>query len=169
MHASTHILAHAAGALHEKYVRIYLNDFREASEDTGRYIHLTFRRLQNIHMLCKSEILQLERILTLLNNHQASVAEAQKLVRDVLNTLVEQDASPCAVALASIAENSLQLCSEMESPTAKEKLKWWQILGADLEGAGAGALAGSMLPGVGTTTGAICGAAIASGKAIQST
>jgi hypothetical protein len=156
-----YILARAAGELHGEAVRRYLKDFDEAKGNTAHHIQLTFDRLMHVGAMSKSEVLRLKTILTLLDEHTASSADALKVVRDVHNALVDEEASPCAVALASIAENSITLAIEMVS--AKGKVNWWHALGADLVGAGAGALTGAPVAGVGAVGGAIAGAASGTG------
>ena len=163
--SDTYILAHAAGELHGVAVRRYLEDFKQAEGKIDDHIHLILGRLHRVHALSKSELLHLKAIVKLLNNQQASSADALKVVRDVHNTLVDEESSPCALALASIAKNSIHLAIEMES--MKRKVNWWHVLGADLKGAGAGALGGAAAGGVGATLGAVCGAAIGSGAALE--
>lgn len=161
MYSSAHIFARAAGELHGEAVRSYLKDFENAKGNTAHHIQLTFDRLLHVGALSKSEVLRLKTILTLLNDHKVASADALKVVRDVHHAMLDEEASPCAVALASIAENSVNLAIEMESP--KGKVNWWHALGADLVGAAAGALAGVPAAGVGATLGAVCGAASGTG------
>lgn len=168
MCSGAYILAHAAGELHGKAVRQYLKDFQEAEGNIVKHIQLMFYRLQDLHALSKSEVLHLNKILALLKNSQASSADALKVVRDVHHALVDEEASACAVAMGGIAENSV--CLAIETKSAETEMRgpnWWHVLGADLAGAGAGAIAGSAVPAVGTAVGAICGAAVASGKALE--
>jgi hypothetical protein len=157
MYSSAYILARAAGELHGEAVRWYLKDFDEAKGNTAHHIQLMFDRLLHVGAMNKSDVLRLKTILTLLNDHKVSSADALKVVRDVRNAMVDEEASPCAVALASIAENSVNLAIEMQC------MNFWGALGADLVGAGAGALAGAPVAGVGAVVGALAGAASGTG------
>jgi len=157
--SNAYVLALAAGELHGLAVRRYLKNFHESEGNTVHHIQLTLDRLLHVRLLSRGEVLRLKTILTLLDKHEASSADALRVVRDVHNAMVDEEASLCAVALASIAENSVHLAIEMES--AKGKVNWWHVLGADLVGAGEGALVGSLGGPGGVGLGAACGAAIA--------
>lgn len=163
---TTRLLARAAGELHGDNVRQFLKDAREAGGDTVSLLRRAFTRLQHQGALHKGEALQFENVFTLIREKSATSEQALASVCELRRSLVDQHASPCAVALAGIAENSMRVAIEFESSSGTKeapKKKWWQILGADLAGAGTGALTGAAAGGVGAVVGAIAGAAVGTG------
>ncbi len=162
------VLALAAGSIHEAGVRQYTNDFKLAKGDNVKLLEIIFGRLHKANYLSEDEVASFKPILNLLEDRNASTAEVLKLVQSVYNTLVEKRASPLAIAFAGIAKNSVQLVQEKEAEGYTRK-KWWAIVGADLAGAGTGALAGALVPGIGLVIGGVCGALTASGTALMET
>lgn len=163
---TTRLLARAAGELHGDNVRLFLRDVRETGGDPVSLLRRAFARLQQAGALCKGEVLQFEKVFALINEKSASSEQALASVCELRRALVDQHASPCALALAGIAENSMRTAVELEGPSAPKeaaKKKWWQILGADLAGAGTGAVTGAAAGGVGAVVGALAGAAVGTG------
>lgn len=163
---ATQLLARAAGELHGDNVRLFLKDVRDTGGDAVSLLRRAFARLQHAGALCKGEALQFEKLFALINEKSATSEQALVCARDLRRALVDQHASPCALAMAGIAENSMRVAIELESaagPREAPKKKWWQILGADLAGAGTGAVTGAAAGGVGAVIGALAGAAVGTG------
>lgn len=186
--------ARAAGSIHEEAARQYARGLQSTELQpaeggifkalvgvtvpggTAQITRNTLRRLTDAKILSQSETEALERILTLLDDKTAPSNEVKKVSVDVYNKLVRSKASPCAIALAGIAKNSIKIAIEVEhtkgkadegkatkGKAKKNEVNWWHILGADLAGAGTGALAGAGGGPLGIIGGAIAGAAVGSG------
>jgi hypothetical protein len=180
--------ARAAGSIHEEAARQYARGLQSTEVEFTKGIGVTaqggaaqitrntLRRLTDAKILSQSETEALERILTLLDDKTAPSNEVRKVSVDVYNKLVRSKASPCAIALAGIAKNSIKIAIEVEhtkgkadegkatkGKAKKNEVNWWHILGADLAGAGTGALAGAGGGPLGIIGGAIAGAAVGSG------
>lgn len=163
------LLARAAGEIHGEAVRRYLKDRADAQNDPVAHIRITLARLRNAEALTESELRHLEPILALLGNRPVPVQEAHRIVRGVLNTMLDEEAGPCAVAFAGIALSSVELCMHLFPDEPALKKKWWEIVGADLTGAAAGGAAGAVAGGIGLVPGLICGALAGSGAAMAAT
>jgi len=187
--------ARAAGSIHEEAARQYARGLQSTELQpaeggifkalvgvtvpggTAQITRNTLRRLTDAKILSQSETEALERILTLLDDKKTPSDEVKKVSLDVYDKLVQSKASPCAIALAGIAKNSVEIAIEMEHAKGKvsegkagkgkvrrSKINWWHILGEDLSGAGTGALAGAGGGPLGIIGGAIAGAVVGSGK-----
>jgi hypothetical protein len=178
-----------AGSIHGEAARQYARELQPTEVEFTKGIGVTaqggaaqitrstFRRLTDAKILSQSETEALERILTLLDDKKTPSDEVKKVSLDVYDKLVQSKASPCAIALAGIAKNSVEIAIEMEHAKGKvsegkagkgkvrrSKINWWHILGEDLSGAGTGALAGAGGGPLGIIGGAIAGAVVGSGK-----
>jgi hypothetical protein len=173
----------AAGSIHGEAARQYARELQptelqftkgigvRAQGGTAQITRNTFRRLTDAKILSQRETEALERILTLLDDKMAPSDEVRKVSLDVYDELVQSKASPCAIALAGIAKNSIEIAIEMEhtkgkvskGKVKKSRVNWWHILGADLSGAGTGALAGAGGGPLGIIGGLIAGAVVGSG------
>jgi len=172
----------SAGLVHEKAARQYASELQPtraatvtkgvtarrdkawggmAEVGTAQITRNTLEQLMDAKILSPKEALALGRVLTLFEAGSVSTDEVKKVSLEVYEELVRSKASPVAIALAGIAKNSVQIAIEMRH--TKSEVNWWRVVGADLAGAGTGALAGAAGGPLGIIGGAIAGAVVASG------
>ncbi|HEX7607762.1 MAG TPA: hypothetical protein VF370_00375 [Candidatus Cryosericum sp.] len=176
------VFARAAGRIHEEGARQYASEFLPtkahvtkgvggkaeggtaegvlAEAGAAQITRNTLEQLMDAKILSPKEALALGRILTLFEAGSVSTDEVKRVSLEVYEELVQSKASPVAIALAGIARNSVQIAVKMHT---EGEVNWWRVVGADLAGAGTGALAGSAGGPLGTIGGAIAGAVVASG------
>jgi hypothetical protein len=158
-------LALAAGELHGTLFRQGLARLKECHGDVHQAARRDLEELQAANIISASEMAQLKKILALLQEgNEEGLSQAVKEITAIHSELIDQRASPVAIAIAGVAANSSTSVHHSTGPQGRA-IKWVGIVVGDVMGAIGGANAGKILGPWGAGAGAIIGGAAGSIKA----
>ncbi len=142
-----------AGTIHGSEMRKGMSRYKAAGSDKQRFLKAEVKALCAAGLMSEAEARHIGEIVDLTFKIDENEKGAGDRIREISEQLIDDDASPVAIAIGTIAQDSSATQGAKKGTATAD-------VGAGLVGAGVGAAVGSTAAGVGAVAGGVLGGLI---------